>query len=244
MHKLNIIFDKFDTKIYSNFIKSALNKEFKFISIYDIPKKKGKEIFLRHDVDLSPSLCLNTALIESKFKIKSIYYFLINGEYYNVFNEENIKIIKKISKLGHYIGIHYSSKDTKSLKNKILAFENIFELKIRSICPHDVSMNSFKKNKFINEFIDPYDKFQKYDFEYISDSGMKYRKYNFFDGIEKFSKIQILCHPEIWNSKKDNLFDVIDECKKIEINYINKNFDNFKTHNLSYLKSRISGKIK
>ena len=73
-------------------------------------------------------------------------------------------------------------------------------MKIRSICPHDVSMNSFK-NKFINEFIDPYDKFQKYNFEYISDSGMKYRKYNFFDGIENFQKFKF-CHPEIWNSKK------------------------------------------
>jgi len=67
---------------------------------------KGREVFLRHDVDKKPGNSLETAKIEAAMGLKATYYFRAVPESWDD------EIILKISALGHEIGYHYESLTT------------------------------------------------------------------------------------------------------------------------------------
>ena len=107
-------------------------------------KKSKKFIILRHDVDFSLEYALELAKKESEHKIRSTYFVLFNGEYYNPFDNKNSKIIKEISDLGHEIGLHYdtsflpksSRKEIEIIKKEINMLEIITHKKIISVAQH------------------------------------------------------------------------------------------------------------
>ena len=67
-----------------------------------------KDVILRHDVDASLEAALKMAELENKINVSSTYFILLSSEFYNPFTLESSKIIKKILKLGHKLGLHYN----------------------------------------------------------------------------------------------------------------------------------------
>lgn len=67
---------------------------------------KGKNVELRHDVDISLIAAYNMAETEYRNKVKSTYYIRTDCDYYNPFSIESQKMLKKMDEWGHEIGVH------------------------------------------------------------------------------------------------------------------------------------------
>ena len=67
----------------------------------------SKAIILRHDIDYSLKRALPIARIESEMGIKSTYFILLRGDFYNVFSDDAMRVIRSLADMGHAIGLHF-----------------------------------------------------------------------------------------------------------------------------------------
>jgi len=108
----------FTLKQYTNLLNSLKGAGHLFQTFEDFLQNPfEKVIILRHDVDLRAQNSLATAQIESSLGIKGSYYFRIVKE------SNNPEIIRQIAELGHEIGYHYETMDSKSSEFRILSSE-------------------------------------------------------------------------------------------------------------------------
>lgn len=64
-------------------------------------------ILLRHDVDYSVEKAYSMALIEKMCGVKSAFHVMVSARTYNVFAEENRRMLEKIVAIGFDIGLHF-----------------------------------------------------------------------------------------------------------------------------------------
>lgn len=119
---------------------------------------KGREIILRHDVDLHPERSLVIAKIEANKGWRAVYYFRAVPESWNE------KIIQEIASLGHEIGYHYESLTT--CNGDIDAAWNDFKTnleKLRKIAPvSKICMHGSPRSPF-----DSKDIWKKHDYKSV-----------------------------------------------------------------------------
>lgn len=65
----------------------------------------GDRIALRHDVDYDPLCAEYMAELEHGHGVRSTFYFMVRGPY-NVFGFDCDRIIRRITSLGHSVGVH------------------------------------------------------------------------------------------------------------------------------------------
>ena len=134
---------KFNPETYAKLIK-YLQQYYKLVPFREIPKENVPYVILRHDVDVSLPRALRMAEIEHSLGVKSTYFILISSKHYNSFDGENAVVIKRISALGHEIGLHYDpdqyklySKDpAQSLKMEATVLESFIDQKVSSVSCH------------------------------------------------------------------------------------------------------------
>ena len=133
----------FTLESYTNFLR-YLSKIYRVVRFCDIPQKDVPYLILRHDIDYSLPAALRMAKIEQNLGIRSTYFVLLSNKFYDVLEEKNANILRKISNLGHEIGFHYYPPQYQSLgrnKNKILdieiqLLEHVTGKKVYSIARH------------------------------------------------------------------------------------------------------------
>ncbi|TQD27259.1 hypothetical protein [Methanolobus vulcani] len=143
----NLLNRDFTLMKYNSLCKALIDSDYVPLTVVDYLKSNNdslKSVVLRHDVDKWPQNALLMAQIESKFNIKSTYYFRAQN---NVFNPQ---IIKKISDLGHEIGYHYETmhKAKGDEESALQIFEaNLCKFrdicKIETICMHGNSLSKW-----------------------------------------------------------------------------------------------------
>jgi hypothetical protein len=179
-------------------------------------------LLLRHDVDHSPADALKMFEIESKYSVKSTYYFR-----WSTFQEE---IMKKIKDSGFEVGLHFETIATYAKANKLnsIGSEDIEKCRIilekeierfillfgnlNSICSHGAHENRkfrIPNTVLVNDDIkNKYGIFEAYDIKdefdaYISDRDFTVGvwRYN-INPLEEFDKgtkrIYFLSHPIHW----------------------------------------------
>src|SRR6185312_9389374 len=216
----------FSYKHYFEVLEYAKTK-YDIGTIKEFPRlrKKKSYIILRHDVDLSLDAALKMAEFEAKHNLRATYFILLHSTFYNALSGHNISIIKKISKLGHEIGLHYdttffgSSKSKKmkqiSLESSILA--DIINRKITSIAQHNPSITQDLEIKTTPGFMDPMKSESFQDALYISDSIQNWRRGCMCNHINKGeSKLHILTHTIWWNEYHKSREAILEEYKKYE----------------------------
>lgn len=169
---------------------------------------------MRHDVDIDISKAYEMAVIEKSLKIKSTYFFLTTSKLYNCLEKSNRDMIKKISDLGHQIGLHFDLSNLKKnsfkknekkfdLEKRIL--ENCIGREIKTISFHKPGINGIPKGIYYNEMINVYSSIFIKKILYYSDSkgdwrfGIPTKDKNILDNKKS---IQLLIHPVWWISKK------------------------------------------
>lgn len=200
----------FTLQSYMKFL-GQLKKIYKIIPFCELPQEPPY-IILRHDVDVSPLAALKMAWIEHGLGIRSTYFVLFTSEFYNMFDRENIHLIRAISKLGHEIGLHYDPthlrvnglKPIEILKMQIRVLESITGKNIRTIVRHGPwsDRDPFAAIKGYINADHPY---------YLGDLGIhdSLKIWTPLNGLiklfkERPNRVQILIHPENWTESSIN----------------------------------------
>lgn len=187
---------------------TQLKKIYKIIPFHELPQQPPY-IILRHDVDVSPSAALKTAQIEHNLGVRSTYFILFTSEFYNIYDKENIRIIRTISKLGHEIGLHYDPthfkinglKPIEILRMQVKVLEALTGKIVKTIVRHGpwTDRDPFAAIKGYINADHPY---------YLGDLGIhdSLKVWAPPDGLirlfeERPNRVQILIHPENWTEK-------------------------------------------
>lgn len=227
-------------------------KEYNITTVKDFSKCsiKEKTIILRHDVDVSLKHALSMAEMEADHDLRSTYFILFHGAYYNALSDRNVSIIRKISDLGHEIGLHYDTsflhgsvnKKIKTIDYEIKILENIIEKSIVSIVQHDPSTSPDLRMQIPRKFIDPMKSAIFRNISYISDSVQNWRKGCMCKHVGNEKQLQILTHPIWWNehhkNRKTILREFIDSEKKkmdLQVEHSQKSHDNYLNVNRQHM---------
>lgn len=205
-NKEKYYFEDFTIQAYESLIDIAKrNYSFKSFNDFDL---RQRDIIWRHDIDMSPVMALRLAEIEASKKIKSTYFILLHSDFYNLLDQENYNIIKKIIALGHEIGLHfdpffYNINSENELDERIVFekefLEKAFGIKIEVFSFHNNTpfTLSCEKDEY-GGLINTYSKKFK-SVPYCSDSNGYWRYRRLKDVLEKAEdfNLHILTH-EVW----------------------------------------------
>jgi hypothetical protein len=94
---------------YRAILTSALDSGYRF-ALFD-ERASGPTVYLRHDVDNSVADALEMARLDADLSVRSSFLFLLRSANYNPFTADNVTRIRKIARLGHAIGLHFSDEN-------------------------------------------------------------------------------------------------------------------------------------
>lgn len=177
------------------------------------------EAVLRHDVDYSPRKALQLAEIEAEHDVTATYFFLVRSPFYNLFEPETVDTIRTIERLGHDVGLHFSTHahwveepSEQALRERI---ETEFELLDRAVeSPVQVvafhNPPDWTQGQTFDSFVSTYGPRFFDEVAYIADSNQRWRATNPFTTTLP-SRVQILVHPVMWGPHPGSVRDRLRE---------------------------------
>lgn len=221
-------------------------KEYTIGTIKEFKKlqKKKKFIILRHDIDYSLDHALRMAEEENAHGLKSTYFVMLHSPMYNALSEDSVSTIKKISRLGHEIGLHYdtaflpkSRNDTlKSIKKEAMIIEDVCGTRVISVAQHNPTINPRLRNDIITHFFDARSPEINNTCRYISDSMQNWRSGCMCNHIDKEDKLQILTHPIWWSNQHKFRDRILEETIRKETSRISTIINSYRKIYAEYLK--------
>ena len=179
----------FTLKTYSLLLETFRNADYTFTRFDEyiesgkrlaVNDKEDKICILRHDVDRRPANAYVTAKVENGLSVNGTYYFRYTRDSFNA------AIINSIAELGHEIGYHYETMDTRNgdVDKAYDDFCRILE-KFREIYPvKTICMHGSPRSKYHNTDIwknhtytdlgiigEPYLDIDFNQFAYLTDTG-------------------------------------------------------------------------
>lgn len=217
----------FTFEVYENFLNLLLSN-YRIIPFNKTEDINSSYLILRHDIDASLKPALIMAQLENRLKIKSTYFVLFSYKLYNLLEKDSILMLRKISELGHEIGLHYdlevyethNRKATDMLKQEITLLESIVNQPVVSIARHNASIQNQGDPLIATNYINASDN-SLYDI-YVSDSCRAWdieslsRLLSFKD-----EKAQLLIHPFMWTKQPVERNELLEDFFK---SIRNKNF--------------------
>ena len=205
---------------------------------YENWSKYDRCAILRHDIDYSIEKSLVMARIENKLRVKSTYFVLLTGDFYNVFSKRNSEMLCEISDMGHDLGLHFDETRYPSnnrIENRItqecdLLAEAIGK-PIAIVSMHRPSKEILDRDLHLRGIINSYSKVFFKDFKYLSDSRRRWREP--IDDViasRKFDKLHILTHAFWYNEKETDLYGsvkkFVDGASSDRYRYLSENIMN------------------
>jgi hypothetical protein len=195
----------FTYRHYEEILKIAKEEAFEFSSFSQEPDTK-KRIYLRHDIDISIKSALDIAEIEKNHQVASTFFIQLNSPFYNIFEEDNLEIIRGIASLGHHIGIHFDMQlipdhNALNLEEPIYrqyAFLRDFFPLQKVISFHHPSPKVLNNEIHCGAFVNAYS--PQFRQRYLSDSNGRWKEGCPCRILKEanLEKVQILTHPFWW----------------------------------------------
>jgi len=206
-------YDYFTIENYKKQLEIAIANGFQFIFFTDNHIEERKEIIWRHDVEFSPAIAYQMAIIEKKLGVRSTYFFQIHSEFYNIFERYFSDLLLKIKSLGHQIGLHFDSHyyDVKNaidldslIKQDKEYFEKVFKFRLEvfsfhNTTPFTLACEEIKYGGLLNV----YSKYFKEKYRYCADS-TGYWRYEVLEDVLSDSEsihLQVLIHDAMWSKE-------------------------------------------
>ncbi len=204
-----MVINQFSIQAYKVLLKFLLKSNLVIRGFHDYSNHM-RVVILRHDVDFCTSSALKIAQIENELNIKSIFFLLLNTNFYNLHSRKNYINVCKILDMGHNIGLHFDTSvyhkkecEVNCIK-EVQALERLFGIKNKIISFHRPRKKLLNTNKKFAGYEHTYmSKFTKNMF-YCSDSQGKWLFKRPENIIKKYInksdfKMQLLTHPIWWN---------------------------------------------
>lgn len=96
----------FTTAGYGALVSAFAHAGYQAVGLHDLAADRGR-LFLRHDVDFNPDFCGPIAETEAGLGCTSTFYFLVTSPFYNLLDPSVREVLKRLSALGHSIGLHF-----------------------------------------------------------------------------------------------------------------------------------------
>ena len=107
------VLSRLSRHLYQDFVAKARARGFSFVRFQDFLPGRAplprRYIALRHDIDFAPSYSVEMAELEAAGGIKSTFFVLVDGQFYNSLQPEIIHQLRRIHSLGHDIGLHFAA---------------------------------------------------------------------------------------------------------------------------------------
>lgn len=182
----------------------------------------------RHDVDYSPHRALSLARVEHAKGLRCVYHFMISSRYYNVLEPEISDLLRQISDLGHFLGLHvdmdvFGKSDVPSevdIEARVLLERNVLEhcldRPLTSFSFHNVVVNAGRlaeKTKLAgldNASVAVKEKSMRY----VSDSNGLWR-YERLDAVlsePPHRRLMVLTHPVWWTAESCSPYQCLERC--------------------------------
>jgi len=166
-----------------------------------------KVVYLRHDIDLHLAEVDQMAEIEMKLDVKATYYVLLTS-HYNVLSLENQRILRRISSMGHEIGLHYDMETypedddqaRRHLDDEAALLSKVTGKLIRTISMHQPHKGLPDPFRQIGEYVHPHDPRSQRNMVYISDSCRAWRDESLLTCFGEHAPqcLMLSVHPELW----------------------------------------------
>jgi len=203
--------DSFDFQTYWHIV-GRLARERRCLRFCDFDHEDPKEPYfiLRHDVDYSPQAALILAEQEEARSIRATYFLLAGTRYYNLMAPEHSHVAKRLTDLGHEVGLHYDVNSFRPfprpewprlLKAQATLLGELAAAPVRSIAMHQPALNG--DDPFRGQalgFVNAYDDRFIRDSTYVSDSARAWRDstWTMLKTGEFPERLQLSLHPINW----------------------------------------------
>ncbi len=171
--------------------------------------------------------------------VKSTYFVLVTGDFYNIFSRHNRKVIRDIIDLGHEIGLHFDQTvygelalDTHTIREKILCeaeqLKTVTEKNVNIVSMHRPSRQILEGDLQIPGMTNSYGRLFFKEFKYISDSRRNWR-----EPVEsiltsgEYRRLQILTHSFWYYDEEKDLHDTV---KSFICGANRERYDNYKNN--------------
>lgn len=186
------------------------------------------DALLRHDVDLSPEAAVEMATLEADLGVSSTYFFLVTSRLYNVRERETRERIRQIERLGHDVGIHFSTHQywpmdsppsERAIADRIREEQAVLEGVVDDLSPvvsFHIPPNWVLERSF-DAFPSAYQPSLLADIRYVADSNGRWREDPPLSD-DRPENLQIVAHPGLWRAEPGTFEDrvvraITDACR-------------------------------
>lgn len=234
------VLSRLSRRLYADFLDAATARGFSFVRFQDFlpgaPALPRRYIALRHDIDFAPRYSLEMAELEHAAGIKSTFFVLVDGQFYNPLGSEVVRQIRRIHSLGHEIGLHFavsSAADAdigKEVAFRLEVLGAIAATTVRSYSQHDpvnAGFVSVSLPQGHHACVDASAAIRDHDLLYVSDSAMMWRRHTFETALGENRNLCLLAHPHSWLHPQDDYVAMIREFEAAEVSAVAGRFDAF-----------------
>lgn len=170
---------------YGELLDAARAGGYRF-AFFDGPPER-RDLYVRHDVDLSLDAALHMAEAEAAHGVGATYFLMTRSVFYNLASQEGETAIARLRALGHRVGLHaiYPHVDLDERFDPLVAWHNPEPETMTDSIPGATNVMS-------EPFFSPQ--------TYRSDSNQRWRSGcpHAELAASSFPWLQLLVHPEIW----------------------------------------------
>jgi hypothetical protein len=159
-------------------------------------------LILRHDLDGPLRGAQAIAEIEAEAGVTATFFVQTAGDAYNLLSPGSRALLRRLTELGHEIGLHYESSryvdDDSQVARDLQLLEDLARQPVRSAAQHiPIDSAPFPIGRHVEN--DAYAaRFTRAPMTYISDSLMAWRDATPHDLFDARASFQLLVHPETW----------------------------------------------
>ena len=236
----SFVLSRLSRTLYEAFVAKAQKRKFSFVLFSDfLPGTEplpDRYIVLRHDIDFAPSYSLEMAELEHAYDIRSTYFVLVDGQFYNAMGRDELESIRAIHALGHEIGLHFTVAESihENLGVEVAYRMNVLGAMlghpVRSFSQHDPVNAGFAHVTLPPEHaaaVDASDVIRDNNLLYVSDSAMMWRQHTFETALDVGRNLCLLAHPHSWLHSQDDYVAMIREFELHERHKVASRFDAF-----------------
>jgi hypothetical protein len=176
---------RFDLSHYRELLEAAQAGGYEWAHFDHVPQPR--DLFLRHDVDLSLEAALELARVEHELGARATYFLMTESVFYNLDSHVGLQAQRQLRQWGHAVGLHavYPRVELDGRFDNVIAWHN-----------PDPGYMSEPIVGAVNVMEAPYFTLGKYR----SDSNAHWREGCPHEelGAGGFEWLQLLVHPEIW----------------------------------------------
>jgi hypothetical protein len=245
------VLSRLSAALYSQFLAKARACGRSFVQYRDfLPGSSplpARYILLRHDIDFAPAYSLEMAELEYERGIRSTYFVLVDGQYYNPLASETIRRIRRIHALGHEIGLHVAVESSvepdlgREVALRLDILSDVVGAPVRSFSQHDpvnAGWARFALPPGHEACVNAYEIVKQHDLLYVSESAMMWRQHTFETALDQDRNLCLLAHAHSWLHPQDDYVALIRELESEELRATSARFDQFIDRLVAYYERR------